>query len=274
MCCVNNRIADIKGELFYIMGEELSRREISSIYEKYKVEISRENTTNKELLDIIKNLNIEHISFERPDAYMCKGNFVYGIEHFQFSQYEHHKGDVGKIADSSKNNREKLKKDRKFDLKPSTANLYSSFENALSSHMSNVKEYKNNVFNKIGLKSEENKYRFIVLVEDTSDSASYIQKFDTKPVCPILIDKFAKLILGFQDDLWAVIYIGGDTKIKTVEGYTLDELKELKDSGKLYDYKKYRTMHSDDVRMVSKDDAEDDEHILTLTLYDGFFLRD
>lgn len=111
-------------------------------------------------------------------------------------------------------------------------------------------------------------FRLVFLVEDASEQAAYIEKFDTTPRNPLLFDIFANLILQYKDSLWGVIYIGGNSKEKSIEGFTVDELQSMKKQGKLLDSTKFRTMHSKEERFVSKDNENEDRHNVTIKLFD------
>ncbi len=256
------------------MSEMESRCEISKIYNNYFVTVNRKETTgDKELQYIIENLYSNHIPFEKPDAYVVHNNVGYAIEHFQISQYQrtHKKGDLGKIAASAKQNREKLHDDRRLNLNPSIQNLSESLKNTLSEHMRSEEVYKSNV------KAENqgiSDCKLIFVIEDASDQAAYVEKFDLSPRNPLLFDGIADAILSYEGKLWAVIYIGGNEKEKSIEGYTVAELKAMKENGKLLDMQKFRTMHAEDERIISKDDEAKDEHTVTIKINDRMFFRE
>ncbi len=254
------------------MSEMESRCEISKIFKNNFVTVNRKETTgDKELQYIIEHLNSEHIPFEKPDAYVVRNNVGYAIEHFQISQYTHKKGDQGKIAASAKQNREKLNDDRRLNLNPSIQNLSESLKNTLSEHMRNVEVYKSNVKEKNQGISD---CKLIFVIEDASDQAAYVEKFDLTPRNPLLFDGIADAILSYEGKLWAVIYIGGNEKEKSIEGYTVAELKTMKENGKLLDMQKFRTMHAEDERIISKDDEAKDEHTVTIKINDRMFFRE
>lgn len=250
-----------------------SRNEIVTIFKGVYTTISKvETTSDKDLVYIIENLESKHIPFERPDAYMICDNVAYGIEHFQISQYSHKKGDQGKAAEGAKAKRDKLRGNKEFNLEPSIANLNASLRSALEMHMKHVDSYKKNVLSIKGIHA--NSYRLVILIEDVSDQASYVQKYDTNPRNPLLFDDIANMILEHKSHIWGVIYIGGNSFGKALYGFTVDELSVLKNQGKLLNMQNYRTLHSDDQRVVSKDDESKDEHIVMLKLYDRISISD
>lgn len=203
---------------------------------------------------------------------MILHHIAYGIEHFQISQYSHKKGDQGKAAEGAIKNREKLRNDRDFSLAPSLANLCASLKSGLKTHMKNANSYRENILN---IKTVQTKsFRLVFLIEDTSEQASYVQKYDTSQRNPLLFDDIANSVLEYMERLWAVVYIGGNSFGKIMQGYTLDELSALKKQGKLLDIKQYRTLRSDEQYYVSKDDVSKDEHIVTLKLYDRMCVSD
>ena len=156
------------------MNRRDSRDEINQIYEKYRVTMSKRDTTSdSDLQYMIENLKSIHNPYVRPDAYAFYNDVAYGIEHFQISQYLHKKGDQGKAAEAAKQNRDKLKNDREFNLKPSIQNLYDSFVTALDEHMNNADTYKDRVMKvcKEG-KIENVGYRLLLVIEDASEQAA------------------------------------------------------------------------------------------------------
>lgn len=256
------------------MSKRPSRDEIAQIYGSYNVKVDYgETTENSDLRYIIENLKSLCTPFERPDAYVVYNNTAYGIEHFQISQYNHKKGDQGKVAEAAKQKREKLKEDRRFDLKPGIQNLYDSLKSALSDHMKNADVYKANVETECK-DTDYAEYRLVLVIEDASDLATYVEMFDTTPRNPLFFDAIAEMLLSYEGILWGIIYIGGSIKDKTIKGYTLSELKEKKEKGKLLEIGKYRTMHAEDERMVSKEDESGDEHTVTIKVYDRLILCD
>jgi len=249
----------------------LSRNEIVELFSASSISVmSRDTTNDPELKYLIDNLRA-HIPFERPDAYLVYGDIVFCIEHFEISQYKHKRnGDIGQVAESSKQNRDQLKEDATFNLQPSLNNLCDSLDKALKKHLRDPLTYKNNVAKVVKAKE----YRLVLLIEDTSEQGAYVEKFDTTPRNPILFDKIASSLLEYQNDIWGILFVCGNSFSKGLWGFTSEELSTFKHSGVLLDITKYRSMYSQETKFVSKNDAGKDLHNVTIELNDRLGLHD
>ena len=254
-----------------------SRDEIRNIFSNYHIIKSHSDITfDSDLLYVIDNIEQLHLPYERPDAYMITDKIVYGIEHFQISQYAQNKGDEGRKAEGSKNNRNKIKQDISYNLEPNINNLVKSLKIALAKHIKNADTYKDNLEKYINIDTKnrnddevvKREYRLILLIEDSSDQAAYIKKYDSTPRNPLLFDAIADEILLYKNEIWGVIYIGGNIKEKLMRGYTIAELNDKKNRGELLDIGNYRTIHSEDKRIISKNSISQDEHEVTIRVYD------
>ena len=249
----------------------MSRNEITELLSASQISVMpKDNTNDPELKYLMDNL-ARHIPFERPDAYLVYGDIVFCIEHFKISQYKHKKkGDIGQVAESSKQNRDRLKNDTMFNLQPSLNNLCDSLDEALKKHLRTPSIYRENVEEVVKAKD----YRLVLLIEDASEQGAYIEKFDTTPRNPILFDKIASNLLTYQNDVWGILLVCGNSIGKGMWGFTSEELKIFKDSGLLLDITKYRSMYSQETKSVSKDDAKKDSHHITIELNDRIGFHD
>ena len=253
------------------IGTNTSRGEIFRIFSGCEVVIAqKESTANEDMKWVINNLKDKHCPCDKPDAYIKQGDKVYALEHFQISQYRHSKkGDFAKQAEAVKRRRDKLTEDAHYDLDPSIEGFLDSLRTALDKHMEKADTYKDNVI-KICQGNGVGKfdYRLIVVLEDVSDHAAYINKDGNAPRNPILFDKVVDIMLTYKGKLWGVIYFGGDTKKKEISGFTVAELEEKGNRGELLDIQLYRTQHSADTRIVSSNGEAFDEHIVRIRLND------
>lgn len=249
----------------------VSRNEITELFSTSSISVmSRDTTNDPELKYLMNNLSC-HTPYERPDAYLAHGDIVFCIEHFKISQYKHKKkGDIGQVAESSKQNRDQLKEDAIFNLQPSLNNLCDSLNKALEKHLRDPSIYKDNVAKVVKAKD----YRLVLLIEDSSEQGAYVEKFDTTPRNPILFDKIAFNLLEYQNDIWGILLVCGNSIGKGLWGFTSDELEKLKYSGALLDIRKYRSMYSQETKFVAKNDAGKDSHHVTIELNDRFGLHD
>lgn len=247
----------------------MSRNEITELLSTSKINIMiNDNTNDPELRYLMDNL-VCHIPFERPDAYLVHGDVVFCIEHFKISQYKHkRKGDIGQKAESSKKNRDKLKDDETFDLQPSLDNLCDSLDSALKKHLHTPSIYRDNVAEIVKAKD----YRLVLLIEDASGQGVYIEKFNNTSRNPILFDKIASNLLMYQNDVWGVLIVCGNSISKGMWGFTCEELNKFKSCGSLLDITKYRPMYIQETKSISKDDAGKDLHNVFIELNDGFRL--
>ena len=119
-----------------------TRNEINEIFQNYEVNIEK-FSDNKDMQLLMENIT-NHISTEKPDAYLRLQNIVYAIEHFQISQYKILKKDqdISRIAKGSIANRGKMKNDRDFDYKPNIDNLINALEKNIESHSNSFSAYK------------------------------------------------------------------------------------------------------------------------------------
>lgn len=125
-----------------------TRNEIKKIFKK-SVYIEK-SIFNGDMKELVHNIE-KHTPSERPDAFLCLGNIIYGIEHFQITQYGLCKNnqDISRIAEGSKHNREKMKDDRDFDYEPSINNLIKALSRNLRIHSKNFDAYKKKYTEKI-----------------------------------------------------------------------------------------------------------------------------
>ncbi|WP_207641198.1 hypothetical protein [Butyrivibrio sp. WCE2006] len=248
---------------------DTSKKEIQEIFDKYNVVCSKDTSLDKNMCWLIENLK-KTIPFERPDAYIVRGNTVFCVEHFRVSQYPHdNRGDIEKMVEGKKRERQikgTLKEDRKYILDPNITNLVNSIKVGLNVHMKNADIYKERV-REIIIDCDVCSYRNVVLLEDTSIQAAYVRKHDTSPRSPLLFDMIGDIILEYKKELWGIIYIGGNEKDKIVSGYLIDELDDLKNMNKRLKILEYKTMHSEETELVSKDNKDDDLQSITIRLY-------
>lgn len=239
-----------------------TKAEINKLFENYVITIDDTFGNDRELkmiLNDIQNCN----SFEKPDGYLIKKNFVYAIEHFQISQYELKKNqDVSRIAKGSQKNREKMNDDRNFDLKPSVNNLIVSLERNLKSHSNSFQSYKTNILN---IKDcNEKEYKFIIFIEDSTESGYIVRHGETKVINPLKLRRLAEIILKYKPDVWGVIYSYGNEKSKILTGCTLKDLEEQMNNGKLFDSNDYIPFEVGKNIYVSKSDETKDSNTIKI----------
>ena len=244
-----------------------TKAEIKEIFEKYKrIRKDTEFSGDTEFKMILEKME-EHIPSEKPDAYLEVDNTIYGMEHFQISQYVvKKKQDFSRVAKGSQNNREKMKNDRDFDLKPSVDNLISALERNMESHSHSFEEYKTNV-----LKHSKNaavEYKLIIFIEDSTDSGVIVKRRDTKPINPLELRQLAEIILKYKDDIWAVIYSFGNEISRELTGCTVEELQHKKEAGLLLNAEDYVPFEVEREVHVSSKDSSEDKNSVTIKLYD------
>lgn len=246
-----------------------TKAEIKEIFVKYKNIIKDINFSDDiEFKMILKKIE-EHIPAEKPDGYLEVNETIYGIEHFQISQYVVKKGqDFSRVAKGSQNNREKMQKDRDFSLKPSVDNLISALERNIDSHSHSFEEYKENVLKR----SEKNtvNYKLIIFIEDSTDSGTIVKRRDTKPINPLELRQLAEIILKYKDDIWAVIYSFGNEITRELTGCTVQELQDKKEAGLLLNAEEYVPFEVDREVHVSSKDSKEDKNSITIKLFDHF----
>lgn len=242
-----------------------SKEEINSIFNNYKVCIDDTFSCDNELKWVLNNIK-EHQSFEKPDAYLVNNDNIYAIEHFQISQYRQYKGsDTARIAKGSKENRDKMKNDRDFDLKPSIENLIAALTKNLKSHASSFESYKSNI---LSIANSQNKhYRLIILIEDSTESAYIVRSKDTKAVNPLLLKQIVECILEFKNNVWAVLYSYGNEVDKVLTGCTVEELEENA-KNRCFDAIDYVPFETDRELHISKDSHKEDSNTVTIRLFD------
>lgn len=241
-----------------------SKHEIETILNDFKISIDK-TTNNSELLYILSNLR-KCKSHEKPDAFFETENYIYGIEHFQVSQYEDKKNqDVSRIAEGSKQKRDKIKGSGEFNLHPSINNLINSINRCLNSHSKSFQSYEDNIKNKF----DDKNYRLVIFIEDRTNSEYIVKKnsSDLKFINPLLLKQIAEIILEFKDFIFAIIYSYGNEVDKTITGLTLEELEKKLNSGDLLDSKDYSPLEQERTVKVAKDE-KDDENNITIKLVD------
>lgn len=243
-----------------------SKEEIKAIFSDYKVHIDEGFTDNNELKWVLNNIET-HKSFEKPDAYLLSKDNVYAIEHFQISQYKQCKGsDSSRVAKGSKENRNKMRIDRDFDLKPSIDNLITALIKNLKSHAKSFESYNSNV---MGVDSCQNKqYRLIILIEDSTESAYIVRNRDTRAINPLQLKQIVECILEYQNDVWAVLYSYGNEVDKVLTGCTIKELEENANN-LCFDVNDYVPFESDRAVHISKDNSKNDCNTVTIRLFDN-----
>lgn len=242
-----------------------SKEEIKSILNDYKVCIDDNFTSNNELKWVLNNIN-SHQEFEKPDAYLLNNDNIYAIEHFQISQYRQCKGsDTARIAKGSKDNRDKMKNDRDFDLKPSVENLVSALIKNLKSHANSFESYKSNILNVANCQNKH--YRLIIFIEDSTESAYIVRNRDTKAINPLLLKQIAECILEFKNNVWAVLYSYGNEVDKVLTGCTVEELEE-NTKNRCFDANDYVPFETDRELHISKDNPKEDSNSVTIRLFD------
>lgn len=246
-----------------------TKAEIKEIFEKYKkIRKDMDFSDDKEFKMILEKIGY-HIPSERPDAYLKVDDTMYGIEHFQISQYVVKKGqDFSRVAKGSQNNRKKMKNDRDFSLKPSVDNLISALERNIDAHSRNFEEYKTNV-----LKHSENttvKYKLIIFIEDSTDSGVIVKRGDTKPINPLKLRQLTEIILKYKNDIWAVIYSFGNEISRELTGCTVQELQYKKEAGLLLNAEEYVPFEVEREVHVSSKDSNEDKNSITIKLFDHF----
>ena len=251
---------------------QLTKKEIPLLYESYRiVPATKDKSVDKDLAWLVNNL-CKAINCERPDAYLVHDSVAFCIEHSRISIYKHNdKGDIKQASSNRlciRDNTGSLKSDFDCIFEPSLSNLILSLAEALSNHMRHSNEYKENVKSILSLDNQDYQYRLILLLEDQSISASYINNESTIPINPLLLDSVANELLKYRPALWGVIYLGGDVKTKTIYAYTLDEIMEKKEMGELLKSKDYRTLIDDESIHISEDDFKKDVHTVTIRLTD------
>lgn len=246
-----------------------TKAEIKEIFEKYKhIRKNTEFSDDAEFKKILENIE-KHISSEKPDAYLEVDNTIYGIEHFQISQYEMKKGqDFSRVAKGSLNNREKMKNDRDFSLKPSVDNLILALERNIESHSHSFEEYKTNVLNRS--ENTNVKYKLIIFIEDSTDSGFIVKQRDTNPINPLELRQLVEKILKYKDDIWAVIYSFGNELSRELTGCTVQELQNRKEAGLLLNAEEYVPFEVKREMHVSSKDSKEDRNSITINLFDHF----
>ncbi len=246
-----------------------TKAEIKEIFVKYKnIKKDIDFSDDTEFKRILKKIG-EHIPSEKPDGYLEVDDTIYGIEHFQISQYVVKKGqDFSRVAKGSQNNREKMRNDRDFSLKPSVDNLISALERNMDSHSHSFEEYKTNVLKH----SEKNtvNYKLIIFIEDSTDSGVIVKRRDTKPINPLELKQLAEIFLKYKNDIWAVIYSFGNEITRELTGCTVQELQDKKEAGLLLNAEEYVPFEVDREVHVSSKDSKEDKNSITIKLFDHF----
>ena len=245
-----------------------TRNEINEIFQNYEVNIEK-FSDNKDMQLLMENIT-NHISTEKPDAYLRLQNIVYAIEHFQISQYKILKKDqdISRIAKGSIANRGKMKNDRDFDYKPNIDNLIIALEKNIESHSNSFLAYKEHIST-----IEENvdkEYRLVIFIEDSTESGYIVKKRDTQPINPLLLQQIVNILLNHKEDIWGVIYVYGNEVQKQMTGCTLEELDEKREKGCLLDSKDYVPFEVERNVHVSKSDEEEDTNTIKINLFERF----
>ena len=246
--------------------KRVTKNEIEYMYKKYKVNISK-SVCNKELRELLDGIS-NHIPREIPDAFLCCGNLIYAIEHFQISQYDLVKNnqDISRISQGSRERREKMKKDRDFDLKPSIDNLIKALSRNLCTHSKSFSLYKKNILELP--ESTEKVYRLVIFVEDSTESGYIVRKRETHPINPLLIKQIADVLLEYKNDVWGVIYAYGNEGEKEIVAFTLEELGVKMQNGELIDASACAPFEVERNVHISKKDKTEDSNTITIHIYD------
>ncbi len=240
--------------------------EISKLFTSYHVKIDDTYSADEEFRKVLNNIE-NHKPTEKPDGYLILEDNVYGIEHFQISQYKL-KGnqDTSKIAKGSQEHRDKMKDDRDFDFKPSVQNLLSSLERNLSSHSNSFQSYKKNIYNIQECINKE--YKLIIFIEDSTESGYIVKKRNTTAINPLILQQLVEVILNYKADVWGIIYSYGNEVDKFITGCTLGELETKKISGMLSDLDEYVPFEVEKKVHVSSSNSNYDSDTRTIKLFD------
>lgn len=244
-----------------------TKNEFTKLCEKYDL-IPKSDSKNNAIQYLINNIN-QYNAGEKPDAYLEFEDHVYAIEHFQISQYNREKkGDIAKIVKGSQNNREKMKADQDLDYKPSLKNLFEALDANLIKHSNSFDEYKRNICQ--GKNFSEAAYRLVIFIEDATESGYIVKKGNTVTINPLLLQDIVDILLKYQGKIWGVIYTYGNEVIKTVTGYTLEELWVKKKNRELLDPKNYAPFEYSRKNHVSKNSEDEDTNTVCIMLKDRF----
>ena len=248
-----------------------SKNEVKHLFEKYQVTKKIDNTQDEDMIAVINHLETDAVQYERPDAYMPLGKFIYAVEHFCISQYKKNKNsDLSMEAEGIKKHRENLRKDKDFSLAPSLENLFNSLQYNLKNHSNNFSIYKKNV---LELDKENRTYRLVILIEEVT-SSWIVKKRDVNPVNPLNLSTVVETLLKYQESVWGIIYVYGNERDKCMTGYTMEELKTLKETGNTLPAENYAPFEVGRNIHVSKDNAENDTNNVTIILHDSFVTND
>lgn len=257
-----------------IMGEVFIKNEIGDLLRKYEGKISFVNfSTDDEFCRLLSNLNKLH-PFERPDAWICLDDVVYAVEHFQISQYRIIKKnqDISRIAEGSKENRDKMKDDRDFEFEPSIGNLINSMSNNIRSHSKSFESYRKKI---LDMKATGGKtYKLVLFVEDTTNPCYIVKKRDTKPVNPISLLQIADIFSEYRNDVWGLVYAFGNGIQEQITGCTIKELMEKRANKELLDAKNYVPFEFERNVHVSKTEQKEDCNSVEIRLYDEINMRE
>lgn len=248
------------------MSNNYDKNEIQALLTKYKYSFDLEFSKDNEFKNVLTSI-FKFENSERPDAYYTVDNYCYAIEHFQVSQYKKIKGnqDISKKANGSQNHREKIKDDKKYDLAPSVENLISAIDMSLKSHSKSFDIYYEN----IAKKYSGSKYRLIIFIEDSTESAYIVKKHsnDYKSINPLFIKEIAELLMQYETSIYGVIYSYGNEMSKLITGCTLAELKEKLECNIFQSADICKPFEEKRKVTVSKDKQNDSNNI-TIKLFD------
>ncbi|MBQ3444402.1 MAG: hypothetical protein IJG33_14295 [Selenomonadaceae bacterium] len=252
--------------------ETKSKNEIQSLFEKYHVIIKTDDMQNEDMIDVIEHLETDAVAYERPDAYILRGKFIYAIEHFCVSQYAKKKNsDLSKEAEGAKICRDKMKTDRDFNLFPSRSNLERSFRENLDKHSKSFSTYKKNIM--AIDKAKNHDYRLIILIEDITESW-LVKSREVNIINPLNLSTMFDILSEYQNSVWGIACLYGNERDKFLTGYTVEELDERKKNGKLLCAENYVPFETERKVHVSKNNSKDDRNSVTIKLYDCFCNRD
>lgn len=244
-----------------------TKNEIHNIFDRYKVMVNINDTKDEDMKGILSTLIQNIVPADCPDAYIVKGDYAYGVEHFRISQYRvRGKSDLSLQAQGVVKDRSKMKQDFDEELKPSLNNLNNALFNNLESHSKSFKTYKENVTTITDI--SESHYRLIIFVEDVTESAYIVKKNDTKVINPLLLSFVVDAFENHKESVWGIIYSWGNEKQKEITGCTLKELLERKSQNKLLDWNEYIPFEEGRRIFKSKQNEELDRNIVHIKLCD------
>lgn len=244
----------------------MDKNEIKALFSTFK--INKKIISSSSEINMLVNKLENAINYERPDAYIQIDNFVYGIEHFQISQYYKDKsGDIAQKTKGILNNKKTTTKEDDIFFNPSIDNLCKALSSNLQQHSKNFECYKSRIIEKTGM--DASLYRLVIFVEDSTESGYIVKKRDTQTVFPMDLDKLAECLLNYKDSVWGILYSYGNEREKILSGYTMEELATKKENGILLDSSKYTPFEFQKKQHISAgENREDDTTTVSIKLFE------